>query len=288
MRIRARSIYLFMTALVFCGLALAKEAILIVYVTDADGKPVEGVVLSIEGDDSRSDPTDSAGIMRMALPKDTRPGDWIHLQLLKGAEGNENWILISPWNGRVLMPPFDGKPDSFVSVVAAKKFDKRMLANPKALRAMAESVLYELAPKTASETITEGQRRAVLEEVAKAYGLDPGDVDRAIGTWAEKAEAPYEIGLAALYARNYPLATGQLSRSLEIREGELERNKTEAANAAFFLGQSLYNEVRYQESANAYRKALALRPTDDMIINRLGVALTQAGILRAAWNDNFE
>lgn len=277
MRIYARSIYPLIMAFVFCGLALAEDGILIIHVADAEDEPIAGVVLSNKGDGTRSDPTDSAGITRMALSKAARPNDWIHLQVLKGTAGNDNWILISPWDGRVAVPPFDNKPDQFVAVVVAKKFDKRLLANPIALRAMAATANSELSPKTAGETITEAQRRAVLAEVAKGYGLGADEIDRAIRAWGEKSKDPYEIGLAALYARNYPLASEQLAKSLEIQEKELEKKKAKIADTASFLGQSLYKQGKYQESAKAYRKAAAQRPDDPAIMNNLALSLTDAG-----------
>jgi tetratricopeptide (TPR) repeat protein len=274
--------YLIVIAIVFAtftgsGKSLAEDSILIIHAEDAEDEPVKGVVFSNKGDGTQSAPTDRAGTTRLALPKAAYPNDWIHLQVLKGTEGSNNWIFLSPWDGRVAVPPFDNKPDRFVLVVVAQKFDKRLLANPVALRAMTATANSELAPKTAGETITEEQRRAVLVEVAKSYGLGADEIDKAIRAWGAKSKDPYEIGLTALYARNYPLATEQLSKSLEIKESELEQKKAEVADSAFFLGQSLYAQGRYGESANAYRKAAAQRPDDANVMNNLALSLTQAG-----------
>jgi tetratricopeptide (TPR) repeat protein len=277
MRLCFRSVYLLLAAFAISGVSLAEEGVMVIHATNAEDEPVAGVVLSNKGDGTRSAPTDGAGVTRMDLSKATKPGDWVHLQMMKGTEGNENWILISPWDGRVQVPLFDNKADRFVSVVVAQRFDKRLLANTKALSAMAAAAVSELGPKATGETITEEQRPAVLEDIAKRYGLGSEEVDKAIRAWGEKAKDPYEKGLAALYERNYPLATEQLSKSLEIRESELEKKKAEVVDAAFFLGQSLYEEGKYQESANAYRKASALRPDDATIINNLGASLAGAG-----------
>jgi tetratricopeptide (TPR) repeat protein len=277
MGIYIRSIWLFLAGFAICGVALAEEGILVIHISNAEDEPVAGVVLSNKGDGTRSAPSDSAGVTRLDLPRGTRPSDWVHLQVLKGTEGNDNWILISPWDGRVAVPLFDNKPDRFVSVVVVRKFDKRLLATSKFITTITANVLNELSPKTSDETITDEQRRAVLVEQAKTYGLEPDAIDKAIRAWGEKSRDPYERGLAALYARNYPLASEQLSKSLEIRESELEKKKAEVADAAFFLGQSLFEQGKYHESANAYRKAAALRPDDATILNNLALSLTEAG-----------
>lgn len=255
----------------------AEAGIMVIHVADAEDEPVAGVVLSNKGDGTHSDATDSAGITRLALPKAARPNDWIHLQVHKGTAGNANWILISPWDGRVAVPPFDNKPDQFVAVVVAKKFDKRLLANPDALRAMAEIMLSEIAPKTSGETITEAQRRAVLIEVAKKYGLGADEIDQAIRAWGEQANDPYEKGLAALYEQHYRLATELLTESRKIRKSKLEKDKAEVVDVDMRLGQSLYEQGKYQESANIYREAADLRPDDATIMNNLALSLTLAG-----------
>jgi len=271
------TLFLAIGTLACYGLAHAEERLLVVHVVDAENNPVEGIVLSNKGDGTLSNPTNSAGITRMALPESARPSDWVHLQLRTGSRGNDKWILISPWDGRVEVPPFDNQPNHFVSVVVARKFDKGLLENPLALRAMAATANNEIGPKTLDATITEKQRRALLVEVAKIYGLGADDIDKAIRSWGEKAKDPYELGLAALYTKNYPLASEQLSKSLEIREAELETRKTEVADSAIFLGRSLNDQGEYQEAAEAYRKALNLRPGDITIINELGLVLTKAG-----------
>lgn len=284
MRIYARVICLVIMAYVFSGLALAEDGVLVIHVADAEDEPIKGVVLSNKGDGTQSDPTNRTGVTRLALPRDARPNSWIFLQVLKGIEEKDSWILISPWDGRVAVPSFNNESENFVSVVVAKKFDKRLLANSIALRAMAATANSGLTSKTAGDTISEEQRRAVLDEVAKSYGLEADEIDKAIRAWGEKAKDPYEKGLAALYEENYPLATEQLKKSLARREAELkrktaelEKQKAEVADSAFFLGQSLYKQGKYGESADAYRKAAAQRPDDTMIMNNLGLSLMLAG-----------
>src|SRR6185503_11168907 len=117
----------------------------------------------------------------------------------------------------------------------------------------------------------------VLAKMAKSYGLEADEIDKAIRAWGEKSKDPYEIGLAAFYARNYPLASDKLRKALEIREAELEKKRGEVADSAFFLGQSLYVQGKYKESVSAYRKAADLRPNDAIVINYFALSLMEAG-----------
>src|SRR6202040_1936395 len=96
-------------------------------------------------------------------------------------------------------------------------------------------------------------------------------------SWGEKTTDPYEAGLAALYQRNYPAASAQLKESLQNREGKLAMDQKAVADAAFFLGESLYEEGKYKESAKAYQRCVELRPDDATVLNNLGDTLREAG-----------
>src|SRR6202040_2098038 len=96
-------------------------------------------------------------------------------------------------------------------------------------------------------------------------------------SWGEKTTDPYEAGLAALYQRNYPAASAQLKESLQNREGKLAVDQKAVADAAFFLGLSLYEEGKYKESAVAFQRCIQLRPDDGAVLNNLGNSLREAG-----------
>ncbi|MCP4655318.1 MAG: tetratricopeptide repeat protein, partial [bacterium] len=83
---------------------------------------------------------------------------------------------------------------------------------------------------------------------------------------------------------NYPEAEESLKASLEVREKSLETARAEVigrtaevVEAARFLGQTLRLEGKYREAVDAYRKADALRPNDPVILNGLGLALSDNG-----------
>ncbi|HKS29638.1 MAG TPA: tetratricopeptide repeat protein [Pyrinomonadaceae bacterium] len=274
MRLLLGLAFAILIACVGSSYAYAEEGVLVIHVADTKGVPVAGVILSATGDSSVSAPTDRAGKTRIKLAPQTRPGSELTLQIVKAAQ---DLVFISPWNNRVIVPPFRNDTGVVVEVVLVERGSRLLLEDPKAALAMAASVNAANTPKAADVKLTEENRRANLMEVAKIYGLKPAEVDTAIRAWGEKATDPYEIGLAALYARNYPEATRQLSLSVETREKKLEKDKEDLADATFFLGQSLYEEERYREALNAFQKAAKLRPDDTKVLSYLAQTLGHTG-----------
>jgi tetratricopeptide (TPR) repeat protein len=116
-----------------------------------------------------------------------------------------------------------------------------------------------------------------LNQVAAAFGLDAAQVDAALRAWGGQVGALYEKGMAALYTEKFPEAAETLADALKAKEARLEQKLRETADAAFFLGQALYEQGKYGPSVEAYRKALAYRPGDPATMNNLGLSLSQAG-----------
>jgi tetratricopeptide (TPR) repeat protein len=121
-----------------------------------------------------------------------------------------------------------------------------------------------------------------LEQQAREFGLTPEEVDRAIREWSKKATDSYQKGLAELYQKNYPQAANLLSVALEQRIHELKEAQNKVADAANFLGHALYMKGQYRDAAEAFKKALALRQDDGIILNSIAVSLRAAGDLREA------
>lgn len=63
---------------------------------------------------------------------------------------------------------------------------------------------------------------------------------------------------------------------------ELTRKKDELAQAAVALGQTFYEQGKYQQSVSSYQEALALRPDDDAILVGLGLTLIKIGNYKEA------
>jgi hypothetical protein len=229
----------------------AEEGILVLHVADTQRKPLSSVEISTMGDGT-SDITDDEGKARLGLAVGTTPGKWVSLQIVSTQQGHPDWVFIDPWNSRVIVPPFENETENFVPIVLARRGDRAMLESGQAIKALISQINAANAAKPKDELLTDAQRQKVLEEKAAEFGLEPEELDAAIRAWAEKAEDPYDKGLAEYYEENYPEATKLLTESLRKQEAAMEKAIAKMADTAFFLGASLYEQGKYRASAAAY------------------------------------
>src|SRR5262245_46599793 len=271
MRTLIRSFSLVCLATLAAITAQAETGILWVKVLNLKNTPVPKISVGTEGPGS-STLTDDRGLARIRLAPQTRPGAWVTLEVSGGA-----YVFVSPWNRKVLIPPFENESENFVTVYLTARGDREALESGRFAVAMAAKFNTTLTPKLKDERTTEEERKAALAEVARGFGLRPEEADRAIREWGRKAVDPYDKGEIALYQQNYPEATSQLSMSYEMRKSAFEKALAEMVEVAFSLGQSLYGQGMYREAAEKFREANALRSDDADIISYLGLALDQAG-----------
>src|SRR5262245_37184730 len=225
---------LFFAALRPFGLPV-EEHILVLFMTNTAEEQISDITVTCKGDCSQTSAVQ--GRVRLKLPPQARPGEWVTLQIIKHA-GGRDWVLISPWDSRVIIPPFENKADNAVPVVVARKGDKQMLSSGKAIESLVARVLKEVVPKL-DKQISEEERRLVLKLQAEVVGLTPEEVDAAIREWGKKAQDPYQQGLAALYEKNYPESTKLLTQSFQVRKEAAQKAVNEYADVSFFLGRSL-------------------------------------------------
>jgi tetratricopeptide (TPR) repeat protein len=269
MRHLIRSFSLVCLATLAAITAQAEPGVLWVKVLDLKDRPVRKVNIGTEGPGS-SALTDDRGLARIRLAPQTRPGTWVTLEVSSG-----NYAFVSPWNRKVLIPRFQSKSKNFVTVYLTARGDREALESGRFAVALAAKCNATLTPKLKEERTTEAERKVVLAEVARSFGLTPEDADRAIREWGEKAVDPYDKGVIAIYQQNYPEATAQLTRSYDMRRLALQKAKAEMVEVTFSLGQALYGQGRYPEAMEKLREADALRNGDASISNYLGIALFQ-------------
>ena len=246
-------------------------------VTDFKQHAIPGLQLRAEGGPPGA-PSDDGGVARLSLDPKVKPGQWIALQLFKP---KQDLVFISPWDTRVIVPPFDSVSE--IPIVLANRGDRALLESGSALSSITARVLKNIQPQAKSEPVSdELRRREALAEVSRIYGLKSEDVDQAIRAWGTKAKGPYEKGLAALYENHYPEATTQLQKSLSLRKKELVTAQDKVADAAFYLGQSLHAEGKYRGAVEAFQESQQLRPDDPTVLNELAVSMTHAGDYRGA------
>jgi len=288
------------------ALTWAESGILVVHVEDVQERPIAGVQIGVKGDGGYAT-TGHDGKARIPLAKQTRANSEVDLQIL-GSPPGKDFVMVSPWERKALVPSFENESKNFVEVVIIQRGELAALKSGTVLKALTAQINKATAPgaqkiyivsltetlaigdsvtasknnfhpppKEEGQRTTEQQKQAALADVASSFGIPAEEIDKAIRAWGAKVTDPYEAGLAALYERNYPKASAQLTDSLQKREEKLAADRKAVADAAFFLGQSLYEEGKYRESATAYQRSLQLRPDDAVVLNNLGLSLIQAG-----------
>ena len=257
-----------------------------VRVEDVQGHPVRNLQIGIENGVSVL--TKEGGLAQLALSSNSAPNDWITIRLVHSPEG-QDLAIVSPWDYRAQIPSFADKLENYLQIIVVQRGDRAALESGAVLASLTAEINKANAPKSANPQEPPPDPKEALLAIAKQYGLTAEDIDSAIRAWGAKTTDPYEAGLAALYERNYPKATSALEDSLKQREQKLEadqktvtQDQKNIADAAFFLGQSLYEQGRYRESAQAYQKCLVYRPDDPVILDNLGKSLMDSGDYSAA------
>ena len=260
----------------------AEQGYVLVLVQDTQHHPVRGVEIGIEGVGG-SKLTGDDGKAQLAVGAGTKAGDWLPLSILHSPPGKD-LVMNSPWDYRAQVPPFEDKPENFIRVVVVQRGDRTALENGSVLTSLAEKIINANSSKPADRSTPPQDPKVNLAAVAEQYGLKPDEVDHAIRAWGAKTTDPYEAGLAALYERNYPKATAQLQDSLNQREEKLAadqkaftQDQCQVADAACFLGKSLYYQGKFRESAHAYGRCLQIRPDDPIVLYNLALALAESG-----------
>ena len=252
-----------------------------VIVEDPHHQPVRLVEIGLEKGASKL--TKDDGKAQLPLAQNVKADDWISFQLVHSPPGKD-LAIVSPWDNRIPVPSFADNPQNLIRIVVVQRGDRAALESGTILASLAAKINKANAPKTANPQDPQPDPKEALLTVAGQYGLNAEDIDTAIRAWGAKTTDPYEAGLAALYERNYPKATSALQNSLQQREQKLDadqkaiiQDQKNIADAAFFLGQSLYEQGRYRQSAEAYQKCLTYRPDDPLVLNNLGNSLHREG-----------
>ena len=246
-----------------------------VKIQDTHSSAVSGVEIEIEGIGG-SGVTGDDGKAKLSVGAATKEGDSVSFAILHSPPGRD-YVMISPWDSRAAVPSFENKADNFIKVVVVQRGDRAALEDGSVLVSLAEKINKRNTPARFDKQAELLDSHKNLEEVAEQYGLSADEVDSAIRNWGAKTKDPYEAGMAALYERDYPKASMELENSLKLREAQLKADQKQVADAAFFLGSSLYQQGRYRESGDAYEKCLKIHTDDPIVLNNTALSLEYAG-----------
>lgn len=123
---------------------LAEEGVLVLVVMDTEQHPFANVRIGAAGDNGSPQFTDQNGKARLRLAPNTKPAAWVTLQLM-GAPNGLDLAFISPYDGRIRVPPFDNEQDNYDPVVLAKHADKAILESGSGMLAIHASVNHSVA-----------------------------------------------------------------------------------------------------------------------------------------------
>jgi len=127
-------------------LTKGEDGYLNLLVTDSSGRSIRNLRIAI-GEGGSAAMTDDRGRARIKLPPAIKPGEWVTLTILK-SPSSIDWVIISPWNNKINIPPFDGSGS--VSIVVARKGDKEILSKgrgAKFLKRLKENVQFPVKEK---------------------------------------------------------------------------------------------------------------------------------------------
>ena len=265
----------------------AERGFVVVQVHEINGRPVRGIEIGVKGVGGSGGSGDD-GKVKLPIGGGTRENDLISLTILHSPSGSD-FVIMSPDEGRDRVPPFDDKPDSFMSVLVIERGDRSALEKRGVVSELAKQIDRKRSTRTESASGALGDSKVGLADVAKAYGLSPTQLDRAIRAFNERTVGPYDAGMAAYYRRDYAASATQLEEFLkQERDEPIARKKVglneqaRISDAEFFLGSSLQFQGKYSEAAEAYQKCLQIRGDDPALLNNLGNSLAGAGDLPGA------
>ncbi len=270
MKCLLRGCLLFFASWLMVGQVSAQVGYLHVFVTDDTSKSaVSG--LSITCINCRSTEFVQQGRATIALPTNTRPDDTVRLRLVKRSPQSPEWFFISPPDGLVTVP-YDSRAANAVPIVVARKRDSRLLKDDKVVKGIVEKTLKAVTPML-NEQVSTHEFDQALEMQAKAFGVTREQIIQAISEWKMRVKDPYQQGLAALFDRKYAEATSLLTESYEMRKKAV----AEFADAAFYLGQSLYGLGKYREAVEKFQEVYSIRKDDANVLSWFGNSLLEAG-----------
>lgn len=243
-------------AFIYLSVLYAEDGILMIHVKNTKGKSIPGVKLTTRGPGSGS-LTDHNGKARIRLANETKPGSLVSLQIEWVSSGRE-LVFISPWDGRVRVPPFENESENYESIVLAEYGDRALLEIREALVTLAARINALRATKPTSENIIGIETEEALKKVSREYGLDPDEVDDAIIKWGRTTQNLFEKGLFYLYQQKYEEAERFFRDALSQQEKQYKAALSKEIDALIFLGHSYYHQDKYKKALERYIKATKL------------------------------
>jgi hypothetical protein len=171
---------------------------------------------------------------------------WFPLKVVKGKNASDP-VLIWPFDGMTKLPAGP--------VIVVQRGNEKVLANRRAVGAIAASMLLGGAPDT---------------------GLDPTALNKAVLDLSQSPDA-FEKGVGLLFAKKSVEAADALAQGLKERQRQLTPFASEIYPAAILYGQALAAGKKYDAAAVAFLVATKQRPSAALPRKLRADALINAG-----------
>src|SRR5271165_5639128 len=144
-------IFLLVTATV------AEESVLVLSITDLGQHPFADIQIGTAGGSGSPQFSDQNGKARLKLAPNTKPDSWVTLQILNAPNGID-LVFISPFDGRVRVPPFDNEQENYDPVIVIKRGDLSMLQTGEGMLALHATANRTVAQKPKPKPTASGSQ----------------------------------------------------------------------------------------------------------------------------------
>jgi hypothetical protein len=239
--------------------AYAAEGQLRLHVMRLDRSPVSRVVLSTVGGGEACRPTDDTGFTVAHFTYEQQVPYKVSLIVKEPSDLH----FVSPIDGEVPVPHCTGT-ECFEFVVLAKRGERLDAA---ALRSLT-SLIIQASGSRLLDRDRQDLRHPELDEIAQALGMKEDVLDLELRDWAlSHSDAPEDRLIANSYLRDWKKLQG------ELRPDTLSLEHKSDANDYAVLADLLFKLGEYSDSAEAARRAVALKPSSGENLNRWGLAM---------------
>jgi uncharacterized protein YkwD len=196
---------------------LAEEGVLVLVVMDTEQHPFANVRIGAAGDSGSPEFTDQNGKARLKLAPSTKPAAWVTLLLMSVPNGLD-LAFISPYDGRIRVPPFDNEQDNYDPVILAKRGDKAMLESGSGMLAIHANLNRTAAAqkKKPAPRHTSSSRRPATgfgNAHLQTVGLGAGAAADYFGSAAEENQQdPSLTGVAEMFGFTVPYLQAAIGR----------------------------------------------------------------------------
>ncbi len=218
-----------------------------------DGTPLSAIEVHLTNGGNAT--TSDSGAFSISPRNRLEPGDPIEISV------GEDWIVASPWEGKTFVPVSLGE---MLHMRVCRKGDPELLVDPQLVKRIVESATSSLG----SGLLSANPPDQLLDAKARALGFSLDQLKLAIEEWTQKVQAPYERGLAALYAKHYADAGRYIRESLNSSDSDQVRKYIALSKAEIQLG-------RYSEAEAAAVSGRSIEPSNVLVLGYLGEALEE-------------